>query len=388
MPEVDKEFNLKDWEWIAVHFPKSEREAMAKVAWLISDKCTPEEISQRKIDPRIVIPLCAIELFDKKDFLQLKKLLKEKEFGSDLKIAEVFASELEQELELKLELKLLELSQLSETSKLKQKYVNEIKQAFIEINLSQKWQSLFETLDIELQCSLLYHLIKYRTPTRDDWRNIFLNVKYNHTENLYLKFRREIIWMLILLETFGTVIHFGFFIESVDNTNLVVFFLKLCIRFFFFLFLFIILMLFSPTLIKFYFSKLDRNIAGYIVITISFCISFIYAKKLFYSMNDYDIYSPVNIVLISGMYTFIGILVVFFISMFLYPKVNLRICKFIVIILLLYWQLVYYFYFSWKISLLIWAVISTISLILWIYSRIYAKNIERKITNPFKNFKL
>ncbi|NET40893.1 hypothetical protein [Okeania sp. SIO2B3] len=35
-------------------------------------KCTPEEISQRKIDPRIVIPLCGIVLLDEIDVLKLK----------------------------------------------------------------------------------------------------------------------------------------------------------------------------------------------------------------------------------------------------------------------------------------------------------------------------
>ncbi|NET25940.1 hypothetical protein [Okeania sp. SIO1I7] len=170
MPELDENFNLKDWEWIAVHFPRSEREAMAKVAWFICCKCTPEEIYQyNNLDPRIVIPLCGIVLLDKKDFLQLKKFLKEKKVGSDVERLEV--------LELRLELLRLsqpsELSKISELSELKQEYVNQIKQVFPGINLSQKWQSLFETLGIDIQFALLYSLIKHRPPTRDDWRNIF-----------------------------------------------------------------------------------------------------------------------------------------------------------------------------------------------------------------------
>jgi len=76
MARVDKEFNLRDWEWIAVHFPPSEREAMAKVAWLICCKCTPEEISRYNPDPRIVIPLCGIELLDEIDVLKLKEFAK------------------------------------------------------------------------------------------------------------------------------------------------------------------------------------------------------------------------------------------------------------------------------------------------------------------------
>ncbi|NEQ40098.1 MAG: hypothetical protein F6K40_29210 [Okeania sp. SIO3I5] len=170
MAELDKEFNLRDWEWIAVHFPPSEREAMAKVAWFICCKCTPEEISQRKIDPRIVIPLCTIVLFDETDVLKFKEFAKEKEVDRYAKI-------------------------LAE-SKTKRGNSNIIKQEFINtsinsINPSKKWLSLFYTLDAYLQFSLFYSLIEYRRPTPDDWRNIFLDVKY--------KFLPELCFSLVLI---------------------------------------------------------------------------------------------------------------------------------------------------------------------------------------------
>ncbi|NES75494.1 MULTISPECIES: hypothetical protein [unclassified Okeania] len=181
MAKVDKEFNLRDWEWIAVHFPPSEREAMAKVAWFICCKCTPEEISQRKIDPRIVIPLCAIVLLDKKCFLQLKK------FGKKEKIQGVLRKKiLTISMKLSRQLKLLQ-----------QEYVNEIKPAFIGINLGEKWQSLFETLDVDLQFALLHNLIKYRRPTRDDWRNIFLNVESDDLKIGFLSFRQFAMLLII-----------------------------------------------------------------------------------------------------------------------------------------------------------------------------------------------
>lgn len=152
MPKFDDEFNLKDWEWIAVYFPPSERESMAKVAWFICCKCTPEEIFQRKIDPRIVIPLCGIVLLDEIDILNLRKFAKEKEIDT--------------------------YHIILETSERKQENYNRVSKKFINpainsINPSKKWLSLFETLDIDLQFALLYSLIKYRYPTRDDWRNIF-----------------------------------------------------------------------------------------------------------------------------------------------------------------------------------------------------------------------
>ena len=160
MSKVNDKFNLKDWEWIAVHFQPSARESMAKVAWFICCKCTPEEISQRKIDPRIVIPLCGIVLLNEINIFKLKK----------------FSKRLEK----------LELNQ---------EHMNEIKHfinsAISSINPSKKWVSLFQTLDIDLQFTLLYRLIKYRHPTHNDWRNIFLNInirRYNFLVQLYYFF--------------------------------------------------------------------------------------------------------------------------------------------------------------------------------------------------------
>lgn len=44
MVKVDKEFNLKDWEWIVVYFLLLERESMVKVVWIICCKCIFEKI--------------------------------------------------------------------------------------------------------------------------------------------------------------------------------------------------------------------------------------------------------------------------------------------------------------------------------------------------------
>ncbi|MGD1809387.1 hypothetical protein ACP6PL_28680 [Dapis sp. BLCC M126] len=200
MAEVDNKFNLKDWEWIAVHFPPSEREAMAKVAWLICCRCTPEEIYRRKIDPRIVIPLCGIVLLDKKDFLQLKKLAKEE------KIKGIFRTRLE-ELEIS-----IERSRLSKIPELKQEYVNEIKQGFRRINFSKKWEYLFETLDIDLQFALLCNLIKYRRPTRDDWRNIFLDVEPDYLKFVFLQPIQFLIFLTLKVVEPGTFL--AYFLRS------------------------------------------------------------------------------------------------------------------------------------------------------------------------------
>ncbi len=198
MAKVDKEFNLRDWEWIAVNFSPSEREAMAKVAWLICYKCTPEEISQRKIDPRIVIPLCTIVLLTEIDIIKLKKFEQEANYHNT-----IFLKRLEQ----------------------KQESISSIEQGFINlvidsINPSEKWQSLFETLDIDLRFSLLYNLINHRLPTRDDWRNIFLDVEPEYLKVdfvilisillisiLILSFIQSVTFLHSLLFLVGTVIN-------------------------------------------------------------------------------------------------------------------------------------------------------------------------------------
>ena len=106
--QIDDRFNLKDWEWIAVHSPPSERENMAKVAWLICCKCTPREIARCNIDPKIVVPLCGIVLLDEINILQLKKL--------KTKLSDCSH-------------KIFERCEISEELKIKQEHINEIKEA-------------------------------------------------------------------------------------------------------------------------------------------------------------------------------------------------------------------------------------------------------------------
>ncbi|MDY7005221.1 MAG: hypothetical protein SWX82_15110 [Cyanobacteriota bacterium] len=227
MAKVDKEFNLRDWEWIAVHFPPSEREAMAKVAWLICCKCTPEEIYQYNLDPRIVIPLCGIELLDEIDVLKLKEFAKEKEVDNYAKI-------------------------LAE-SKTKRGNSNRVKQEFINpainsINSSQKWQSLFKTLAIVLQFTLLYRLIyNYRYPTRNDWNDIFLDVKYKFFSQLYLL---VMVVFTVLVSMTGVLLG-DFFLEYILSNNLVVF-LSWFIRFLFASFYGYLIFTFTEKFLPFY----------------------------------------------------------------------------------------------------------------------------------------
>ncbi|MCH2051289.1 MAG: hypothetical protein MK289_23470, partial [Trichodesmium sp. ALOHA_ZT_67] len=231
MAKVDKEFNVKDWEWIAVHFPASERESMAKVAWIICCKCTPEKNSQHKIDPRIVIPLCAIELLDEINILQLKNcVLQLKKLETEL--SDCYYKRTDNYL-----INLLtERFEISEELKITQEHINEIKedvdgiiQDFIDFvidlaNPTERWLSLFKTLNIHLQFSLFSSLIKYRRPTRYDWRNIFSDIKGVFLGAYFSALSISILSMLISSMVIKVA---DFFIELIGNMNLVVFYLIL-----------------------------------------------------------------------------------------------------------------------------------------------------------------
>ncbi len=361
MAKVDDKFNLKEWEWIAVHFPLSRRESMAKVAWLIYCKCTPEEISQRKIDPRIVIPLCTIVLLDEIDVLKLKDFNEE--------VDDNFAVLVEQELKKLAEedehwstfLAAQEFKKLEKNddyysiflakSEIKQENVYRIKQKLINsgidsINPSKKWQSLFETLEVDLQLSLLYHLISYRLPNRDDWRNIFIDVKYELLAQLCF-------WVVITLMVFislkesmeaGLFIEY-FFPEPTDNSNLDD-----------------LLLLYDDNPL----SDINRN-------------SDDINSNLYDLLLLYDLDNLVGITFCS-----IGIIVALITKFYFLATVYSPLNIFNILMLnlgLLLFSPYLLLYLSWKKTLLIWAIISVVCSILWIY----AKNRERKTTNPLKN---
>ncbi|MFN6539820.1 MAG: hypothetical protein RM021_026210 [Nostoc sp. EkiNYC01] len=138
MPKSYEQFRYSDWEWIAVHFPLEERQDMAKTASLIA-QCPADEITKHKsLDPRIVIPLCAIEFQDELDWEKLRQLKQEIEQNNF-------------EITLKL------LNSISD---------------------SERWKALFLSLEFNLQRDLLYRLSdSYRSLEHNDWRDIFLDFK-------------------------------------------------------------------------------------------------------------------------------------------------------------------------------------------------------------------
>ena len=99
-----------------------------------------------KLDPRLVIPLCAIQLRDEIDPIRLRS----------------FNEELETVL-------------LETNLDTRKKFVEGV---IGQIEPTERWQYLFKSLTPELQFALLSRLIQYRSPLPKDWRNINEEIEY------------------------------------------------------------------------------------------------------------------------------------------------------------------------------------------------------------------
>lgn len=122
-----------------------------------------------EVDPRLVIPLCAIQLQDEINLTQLSSFKNELESVS----IENLAAKIE--------------------------FVDRV---LSKITPNQRWLYLFNSLTLELQFALLFRLINYRRPTRNDWRNLFEKIEYEFKKGReYL-----IVLTVVFLLSLGSVI--------------------------------------------------------------------------------------------------------------------------------------------------------------------------------------
>ncbi|MCA2505440.1 MAG: hypothetical protein IM550_06885 [Microcystis sp. M54BS1] len=122
-----------------------------------------------EVDPRLVIPLCAIQLQNEINLTQLSS----------------FKNELES----------VSLENLDN----KIEFVDRV---LSKITPNQRWLYLFNSLTPELQFALLFRLINYRRPTRNDWRNLFKKIEYQFKKSReYL-----IVLTIVFLLSLGSVI--------------------------------------------------------------------------------------------------------------------------------------------------------------------------------------
>ncbi|WP_216644964.1 hypothetical protein, partial [Microcystis aeruginosa] len=122
-----------------------------------------------ELDPRLVIPLCAIQLQDEINLTQLSYLKNELESVSIKNLAA------------------------------KIEFVDRV---LSKITPNQRWLYLFNSLTLELKFALLSRLINYRLPTRNDWRNLFEKIEYEFKKG------REYLGVLtvVFLLSLGSVI--------------------------------------------------------------------------------------------------------------------------------------------------------------------------------------
>ncbi|MDB9410979.1 hypothetical protein, partial [Microcystis aeruginosa] len=122
-----------------------------------------------ELDPRLVIPLSAIQLQDEINLTQLS----------------YFKNELES----------VSLENLDN----KIEFVDRV---LSKITPKQRWLYLFNSLTLELKFALLFRLINYRRPTRNDWRNLFEKIEYEFKKGReYL-----IVLTVVFLLSLGSVI--------------------------------------------------------------------------------------------------------------------------------------------------------------------------------------
>ncbi|MDB9506545.1 hypothetical protein PN502_05435 [Microcystis aeruginosa CS-338/01] len=122
-----------------------------------------------ELDPRLVIPLCAIQLQNEINLTQLSYLKNELE--------SVSIENLDNKIEF-------------------------VDRVLSKITPNQRWLYLFKSLTPELKFALLFRLINYRLPTRNDWRNLFEKIEYEFKKGReYL-----IVITVVFLLSLGSVI--------------------------------------------------------------------------------------------------------------------------------------------------------------------------------------
>ena len=124
-----------------------------------------------ELDPRLVIPLCAIQLQDEINLTQLSS------FKNKIK-----------------SLNLLEFNLAAN--------IEFVDRVLSEITPNQRWLYLFNSLTPELKFALLFRLINYRLPTRNDWRNLFEKIEYEFKKGREYLIVITVVFLLSLASVF------------------------------------------------------------------------------------------------------------------------------------------------------------------------------------------
>ena len=194
-----------DLNWIWQPFETSSNlEISVAVKKIVSAiiESSPDDIPKipLKLDPRLVIPLCAIQLQDEINLTRLRSFNEELEsilLETNFEVQGIF-------LVPEISPFLMPWSAqppfpVQETFDIREEFSNRV---VSQIEPTERWQYLFKSLTPELQFSLLSRLIKYRSPRPNDWRNIYEEIEYKFQNS----WEYWVILIVVFLLSLGAVL--------------------------------------------------------------------------------------------------------------------------------------------------------------------------------------
>ncbi|MCA6510428.1 MAG: hypothetical protein IM542_04190 [Pseudanabaena sp. M165S2SP1A06QC] len=149
------------WIWNPFEEPKSSKLPfiVGVIAYLLEHSSgANSQQSVPKIDPRIVIPLCSIQMIDK---IKLPKNLSD---DADALLEEIVIDD-----------------------ELNRKIIKLVEDILGDEGSRSQWQFLLSGLPAQLQLKLLHSLIKNRRPQKSDWQRIFKPLKYTFSKSWHYR---------------------------------------------------------------------------------------------------------------------------------------------------------------------------------------------------------
>ncbi len=163
----------EDYSWIWEPFKDAKDSKLAQTACLVAEiiaNSSPDKIPKVpfNLDPRIVIPLCAIALQNDLNLNNINKVNIQPTFPR----------------------------------------AYDINYFLYTIQASRRWRYLFNSLPPQLQYKLCYRLSNDRLPNKNDWRNLFKHNNYKFDTSWHFYFSLAIFLFIFLIAMIGMFIFF------------------------------------------------------------------------------------------------------------------------------------------------------------------------------------
>ena len=217
--------NASDWTWVWQPFELMPGRNTASLIcgqaiYLLRTSKPPQNLPD--VDPRLIVPLCAVGLED--------------EAIPRLRSWALGTGELESLLEQDL--------QDPNVERVIQAKITELlsHEQHRGASVSERWQQLFKSMDSAVQLDLLRRLILYRQPTKNDWRTLFQKVQYEFRTGWHYRCVLAITFMFSIASIYGMFLVFAAFSTTSSSFTLA----SLC--------------LFSPTIVSIFWLALYEGI--------------------------------------------------------------------------------------------------------------------------------